>query len=271
MTINNIFLSFLNLWKTFLLAIYLNSIKCYFDIITCQAGALTLGPAVAGSYHPTDLSLLGDGGQLTMQSDNQAVSRILNSLASSFKLSRESENQALKNMASEFETLLRQVSASVLRENARLKAAEAETRGENNRIKSENKKLEQRITSLISSQQKLTFQMEEFKHNSVSKSSLKKCEVDLVHERKSYQAVIPKLQDLKRSFQSSRSPISKIIQAYKTYKNMFQLKQQSCKKNEMLIKNFRSVAKKQLQQFSKLQDMVQGALHRQEGNFYFHR
>ena len=90
-----------------------------------------------------------------MQSDNQAVSRILNSLASSFKLSRESENQALKNMASEFETLLRQVSASVLRENARLKAAEAETRGENNRVKSENKKLEQRITSLISSQQKL--------------------------------------------------------------------------------------------------------------------
>ena len=76
-----------------------------------------------------------------MQSDNQAVSRILNSLASSFKLSRESENQALKNMATEFETLLRQVSASVLRENARLKAAEAETRGENNRVKSENKKL----------------------------------------------------------------------------------------------------------------------------------
>ena len=131
----------------------------------------------------------------------------------SFQVTRKIENDALQKFAKELESLFKDSLSSVQEEKAKMKFAMESLRVQNNKTVSENKKLEQKIAYLVSAKQKLQFKLGETQQKSVSKSSLKKCESNLVYERQKYQAVFPNILRIKESFQSIKSSVFlKLIQ-----------------------------------------------------------
>ena len=215
------------------------------------------------SNEPTGNSIKLLDGQMAAIS-NRSFQKILDGFRNSFQVSRKIENDAFHKFAKEFEKLYKESLSSVLEENARMKFAVASLRVQNNKIESENKKFEQKISYLVSAQQKLQFKLEETKQRTVSKSSLRKCEANLVYEKQKYQAVIPSLRQIKESFQSIKSTVFlKLIQAYKTYRNLYKIKVQAERKRKESIGKFKLAAKRQLIGFKKLEKVMTLSLSRQ--------
>ena len=216
------------------------------------------------SNEPSGNSISFLDGQMAAIS-NRSFQKILDGLIKSFQVTRKIENDALKKFAKELESLFKASLSSVQEEKAKMKFAMESLRVRNGKMVSENKKLEQKISYLVSAQQKLQFKLGETQQRSVSKSSLKKCESNLVYERRKYQAVFPNVLRIKESFQSIKSSVFlKLIQAYKTYRNLYKIKVQAENKRIQSIGKFKLAAKRQLIGFKKLEKLISFSLGKQE-------
>ena len=216
------------------------------------------------SNEPSGNSISFLDGQMAAIS-NRSFQKILDGLRKSFQVTRKIENDALKKFAKELESLFKDSLSSVQEEKAKMKFAMESLRVQNSKMVSENKKLEQKIAYLVSAKQKLQFKLGETQQKSVSKSSLKKCESNLVYERQKYQAVFPNILRIKESFQSIKSSVFlKLIQAYKTYRNLYKIKVQAENKRRQSIGKFKLAAKRQLIGFKKLEKLISFSLGKQE-------
>ena len=98
-----------------------------------------------------------------------------------------------------------------------------------------NKKLETKINYLINIQQRTNIELEQTKQNCVEKSTLKKCQENLLDEKRKYRAIELKIFQINKSFQVIKSSfVYKLIQAYKTYRNLYNIKVQNEKKEGKL-------------------------------------
>ena len=105
----------------------------------------------------------------------------------------------------------------------------------NNKLETANKKSETKINYLINIQQRTNIELEQTKQNCVKKSTLKKCQENLLDEKRKYQAIELKIFQINKSFQVIKSSIVyKLIQAYKTYRNLYNIKVQNEKKEGKL-------------------------------------
>ena len=216
------------------------------------------------SNEPSGNSISFVDGQMAAIS-NRSFQKIFDGLRNAFRVTRKIENDAFQKFAKEFELLFKDSLSSVREENAKMKFAMESLRVQNNKMGSENKKLEQKISYLVSSQQKMQFKLRETQQKSVSKSSLKKCEANLVYGKQKYLAVFPNVQRIKESFQSIKSTVFlKLIQAYKTYRNLYKIKVQAENKQRQSIGKFKLAAKRQKIGFKKLEKLITLSLGRQE-------
>ena len=216
------------------------------------------------SNEPSGNSISFVDGQMAAIS-NRSFQNIFDGLRNSFRVTRKIENDAFQKFAKEFELLFKGSLSSVQKENAKMKFAMESLRVQNNKMGNENKKLEQKISYLVSAQQKMQFKLRETQQKSVSKSSLKKCEANLVYGKQKYQAVFPNVQRIKESFQSIKSTVFlKLIQAYKTYRNLYKIKVQAENKRRQSIGKFKLAAKRQQIGFKKLEKLITLSLGRQE-------
>ena len=223
------------------------------------------------SNEPSGNSISFVDGQMAAIS-NGSFQKIFDGLRNSFRVTRKIENDALQKFAKDFESLFRDSLSTAREKNSKMKFAMESLRVQNNKMESENKKLEQKISYLVSAQQKLQFKLGETQQRSVSKSSLKKCESNLVYEKQKYQAVFPNVQRIKESFQSIKSTVFlKLIQAYKAYRNRYKIKVQAENKRRQSIGKFKLAAKRQLNGFKKLEKLVTFSLGRQEGCTQTHK
>ena len=105
----------------------------------------------------------------------------------------------------------------------------------NIKLETANKKLETKINYLINIQQRTNIELEQTKQNCVKKSTLKKCQENLLDEKRKYQAIELKIFQINKSFQVIKSSVVyKLIQAYKTYRNLYNIKVQNEKKEGKL-------------------------------------
>ena len=105
----------------------------------------------------------------------------------------------------------------------------------NNKLETANKKSETKINYLINIQQRTNIELEQTKQNCVKKSTLKKCQENLLDEKRKYQAIELKIFQINKSFQVIKSSVVyKLIQAYKTYRNLYNIKVQNEKKEGKL-------------------------------------
>ena len=217
------------------------------------------------SNEPSGNSISFVDGQMAAIS-NRSFQKIFDGLRNSFRVTRKIENDAFQKFAKEFELLFKDSLSSVREENAKMKFAMERLRVQNNKVESENKKLEQKISYLVSAQQKMQFRLRETQQKSVSKtSSLKKCGANLVYWKQKYLAVFPNVQRIKESFQSIKSTVFlKLIQAYKTYRNLYKIKVQAENKRRQSIGKFKLAAKRQLIGFKKLEKLITLSMERQE-------
>ena len=223
------------------------------------------------SNEPSGNSISFVDGQMAAIS-NGSFQKIFDGLRNSFRVTRKIENDAFQKFVKDFESLFRDSLSAVREKNSKMKFAMESLRVQNNKMESENKKLEQKISYLVSAQQKLQFKLGETQQRSVSKSSLKKCESNLVYEKQKYQAVFPNVLRIKESFQSIKSTVFlKLIQAYKTYRNLYKIKVQAENKRRQSIGKFKLAAKRQLIGFKKLEKLVTFSLGRQEGCTQTHK
>ena len=173
--------------------------------------------------------------------DQNKFLKIFHEMTDSFKVTRKLEIDALKKFATDFDKILSNVTLSSQRELTKFQSAILQLRDKNDNLRENNQKLEQKIKFLLTDAEKAKIKADQLREDCVTKSSYRKCEINLLNEKRKYQTIVPKVSQINKSFQTIKSSlIFKLIQAYKTYKNLYNIKVRKDKIKNDALKKYRN-------------------------------
>ena len=179
---------------------------------------------------------------------------ILQNLKKSFSSIRDLEVETLNNFTTEYRKIMNEASLSANFTISKLKkiiiglqnekvqnSKELENirqsywslQKQSSQIEKENEELKKNIESDMIARIKIKKELDEVQADCTEKSSLDSCEEELRSEKEKYDGLFPQISQIGQSSQSIKKDISKLIQGFKSYKNLYQ---QQLKKNQSLQK-----------------------------------
>ena len=211
--------------------------------------------------------------------------RILQNLKKSFSSIRDLEVETLNNFTTEYRKIINEASVSVNFEVSKLKQiiiglqnekAQNTKELENTRqsyfslqkqssqIKKENEKLRKNIESDKIARRNIRRELQELKADCTEKSSLDSCEKELRSEKGKYDGLFPQISQIGQSSQSIKKDISKLIQGFKSYKNLYQQQLKKNQKNQVEIRKYHNLILIEKKKVIKLGEMVKSSVSRQD-------
>ena len=207
-------------------------------------------------------------------------------MKNSFSSIRDLEVETLNNFTTEYRKIINEASLSVNFEVSKLKEiiiglqnekvqnsqelknirqSYSSLQKQNSLIKNENEELLKNIASDKVAKINIRKELEEVKSDCTEKSSLDSCLEELRSEKGKYEGLFPQISQIGQSFQSVKTTdISKLIQALKTYKNLYQLQLESNKKNQVEIRKYHNLILKEKKKVIKLGEMVKSSVSSQD-------
>ena len=211
---------------------------------------------------------------------------ILQNLKRSFSNIRDLEVETLNNFTKDYRKIINETSLSVNFEVSKLKeiiiglknekvrnSKELENirqtylslQKQNSLMKTENEKLMRNIESDKVEKTNIRKELEEAKADCAEKSSLDSCLEEVRSEKDKYEGLFPQISQIGRSFQSIKTTdISKLIQALKTYRNLYQLQLENNQKNQVEIRKYHGLILKEKKKVIKLGEMVKSSVSSQD-------
>ena len=181
----------------------------------------------------------------------------LNELKDNVRKSRIIENNAFINFSIEFERLLNDSSVTSLRQNNKIQSIILTLREQNKNLLQDNHKLRHQMTSLLSLQKNCQVKLENMNQNCITKVSHQQCLSSLNSIHQKYEQVYPKVSSINKSLYIVKTNlISKLLQAYKTYKNLYNIKVQAVQEENISLKRYKTVANLEMAKFTQLENRL---------------
>ena len=191
---------------------------------------------------------------------------IFNVLKETIKEARSMENEALKRFGIDLEKMMSDSSSMAASEKQKLEAAFSIVKKQKHDLEMENKRLVIKVNSLVDITKKSSNENSLLKKSlQATKSSHGQCQRSLEFTRHREGEMFSTIVMTKKSLHSLREMLfTRLLQAYNSYKSLYNLKSQESAKIGIKLKHYEGVLRHQKSKFQHFQQSLMGTLRKEE-------